>query len=113
MTEKKFYDEIETLQDFIGFYCTESKHGKKEKKELTCKHQNFERHINIELCEECFYHLKYSVERLQNCPHDSKPRCRKCPNPCYEKREWKDLAKIMRYNGVKRAFKKISEALFS
>jgi hypothetical protein len=45
--------------------------------------------------------IDYSIQRLQNCEHDPKPRCRKCPEPCYDKLQWKKVAKVMRYSGIK------------
>ena len=75
--------------------------------------KNIESNINVELnlCEECHSLISYSFDRLKGCPHEIKPRCRQCPNPCYEKQEWKSLAKIMRYSGIRLGLSKIKNKL--
>jgi hypothetical protein len=51
--------------------------------------------------------------KLQNCPHEIKPRCRKCPTPCYEKQEWKNIARIMKYSAIKLSLGKIKSRVFN
>jgi hypothetical protein len=57
---------------------------------------------NVEfiLCPSCEEMVDYSIQRLYECSHDVKPRCRKCETPCYDKKEWKKIAKIMIYSNV-------------
>ena len=106
MTNEKFINEVNTLKKFFTVYC-QNKHIHQHKyiKSIDYKNQTFE--IQLELCEECTKLITYSIERLQGCPHEIKPRCRKCPNPCYEKKQWKRLAKLMRYSGMKLGILKI------
>lgn len=100
MTKEKFEIEITTLKKFFEVYC-DGKHTGKTlvSKELIYKNETFK--IDLDLCEECLADIKYSFNRLLECPHEEKPRCRKCPNPCYEKDHWKKTAKVMKYSGIK------------
>jgi predicted amidophosphoribosyltransferase len=102
MTTEKFEKDARTVHKFVQLYC-DNKH-KNEKKcsgkialNYKTKDLGF---IDFNLCQECEKTLKYSHQRLLECPHDEKPSCRKCPNPCYEKPNWKRLAKIMKYSGM-------------
>ncbi len=96
----KFKQEVSTLKKFFEIYC-ENKHKEQKniKKNLSYKDEKVE--IALDLCEECLKNIEYSFNRLLECPHEIKPRCRTCPNPCYEKPQWKNTAKIMRYSGMK------------
>ncbi|CUU69450.1 Nitrous oxide-stimulated promoter [Campylobacter hyointestinalis subsp. hyointestinalis] len=49
----------------------------------------------------------YANERLQNCPHGEKPKCRKCPHICYDKNELKYVVKIMKSSGMKLGLNKL------
>lgn len=108
MMPEKFYHDAKTVAKFIHIYC-EDKHDSEKLNstyKLNYKKIDFEP-ININLCEACHKTLSYSLARLQNCPHEEKPSCRKCPSPCYDKKEWKLLAKIMRHSGMKLGLIKI------
>jgi hypothetical protein len=106
MKLEKFENEISTLSKFISLYCNDKHSNQKEiKHKIIYKNIKFEK--NLTLCEECEDILKYGFEKLKECPHEEKPRCRKCPNPCYEKYYWKKIAKIMRYSGMKLGLLKI------
>lgn len=102
MKPEKFYHDAKTVAKFISIYCDDKHKNKKEKRSYALKYdnQNF-CPITLNLCDVCHETLKYSLERLQNCPHEDKPSCRKCPKPCYDKPEWKLLARIMRHSGMK------------
>ncbi|MCP4970230.1 MAG: nitrous oxide-stimulated promoter family protein [Arcobacter sp.] len=96
----KFKDEINTLKKFFEVYC-KNHHNNQQYINKSLHYKNEEIQVELNLCPECLSKLNYSYERLLECPHDIKPRCRKCPSPCYEKKQWKDTAKVMRYSGVK------------
>ncbi|MDY0233650.1 MAG: nitrous oxide-stimulated promoter family protein, partial [Sulfurimonas sp.] len=104
MTEEKFIYDSQTVLKFIQCYC-DHEHKKADKKAdaiaLCYKEKDLEESIHFSLCDRCEETLYYSYVKLQECPHDEKPSCRKCPKPCYDKKEWKLLAKIMRYSGLK------------
>ena len=100
MTFEKFSSEIETLQKFFPIYCNDKHQNQYEKYyKITYLDKTIE--FNITLCKECHNLLSYAIDRLKECPNDPKPRCRKCPSPCYEKDKFKKMAKMMRYSGMK------------
>ena len=108
MTTEKFISEIETLKKFFQTYCDGKKHNHSlKKKHLEFNNINYNYEFN--LCNDCFKLLEYSITKLEACPHDIKPRCRTCPNPCYEPKQWKQVAKIMRYSGIKFGLTKIKK----
>ena len=106
MTQEKFESEIQTLEKFFTKYCAD-KHKDQFEKNYPLKYKEIEYSHDISLCSECHQLLSYSFDRLKNCPHEIKPRCRKCPNPCYEKPQWKALGKLMRYSSIKLSLENI------
>ncbi len=110
MTTEKFISEAETLKEFFEFYCNK-KHSDQNLYEKEVYYNDTKYNFQLNLCEECSTLINYSFEKLQNCPHNPKPRCRKCKNPCYEKEQWKQLAKLMRYSGVHLGIVKIFNKL--
>jgi uncharacterized CHY-type Zn-finger protein len=106
MTNEKFEIEIKTLKTFFELYCKD-KHQNQENKSLTLKYKDKSFDMKLCLCGECNTAINYSFERLQNCPHQIKPRCRTCPTPCYEKPKWKNVAKIMIYSAMKLSLSKM------
>ncbi len=112
MTKDKFESETSTLKKFLEKYCHD-KHLNQVTKTQNIIYQNSSFKLEVNLCKECLDTHNYSIEKLQNCPHEQKPRCRKCPNPCYEKLRWKTLAKIMRYSGFKFGLLELKNRLFS
>lgn len=115
MTEEKFIDDSKTVLKFIQCYC-DNEHFKtsKNKNSIKLNYNNKDLHeeIHYGLCEKCAETFHYSYVKLQECVHDDKPSCRKCPRPCYDKAEWKLLAKIMRYSGLRLGISKIRKKLF-
>ena len=110
MTYEKFGSEINTLKKFFEIYCHE-KHQDKimHQGNYNIPYKNNYFKLNITLCDECNALLSNAIKHLQECPHEEKPRCRKCPNPCYEKSEWKEISKIMRFSGMKLGVTKIKD----
>jgi len=111
MTEEKFKSEIDTLNDFFIVYCKD-KHPIQNKCTISSTFNNKTFNIQTEICAQCKELLEHACNNISLCPHEIKPRCRKCPNPCYEKSEWKRIAKIMRYSGIKLGLIKIRDMLF-
>ncbi|WP_331775745.1 nitrous oxide-stimulated promoter family protein [Sulfurospirillum sp. 1612] len=109
MKTEKFENDVRVVHKFIQLYCdnNHADHDKKDGQLILFYHDTDLGVVDYHLCETCEKTLKYSHQRLIECPHDEKPRCRKCPNPCYEKSEWKALAKIMRYSGMQLGLLKI------
>ncbi len=110
MTTEKFKSEIETLQKFFTIYCSD-KHQGQFKKEYKIDYKDLKLRIELEVCEECHNLFEYARDRLLECPHEIKPRCRKCPNVCYEKDRFKQMAKMMRYSGMKLGMTKAAQRL--
>lgn len=115
MTQDKFIHDSQTVTEFIQYYCDHEHSNAKKIKNfipLVYKTKDLNQILAFELCKECERTLIYSYKKLQNCPNENKPSCRKCSLPCYDKKEWKLLAKIMRYSGIKLGFIKLKK-LFS
>lgn len=110
MTHKKFEEEINTLKNFFECYCKD-KHQNHEIRIITIEYQSKIFSLELFLCKECQEAINYSILKLQSCPHEIKPRCRKCPTPCYEKEEWKSTAKIMIYSAVKLSLSKMKNRI--
>jgi len=112
MTTEKFKSEIDTLKKFFEIYCHD-KHQDRTMHQgyynIPYKDQNFK--LEVTLCDECNELLASAIAKLQACPYEEKPRCRKCPNPCYEKDEWKKIAKIMKHAGIKLGLGKVGTRL--
>lgn len=108
----KFKNEVKTLQKFFETYC-EGKHDNQQENKKVLNYKNEEVAVNLILCDECLKKIEYSFDRLLACPHEIKPRCRTCPNPCYEKKQWKETAKIMRYSGIKLGFRSVNKKIKS
>jgi len=112
MTHEKFRTEIDTLKKFFEVYCHD-KHQDRTMYEgnykIPYKDEYFK--LDIHLCDDCNALLSNSITKLQECPHEEKPRCRKCPNPCYDRDEWRAIAKVMKYSGMKLGVSKVKDKL--
>lgn len=104
----KFKQEVETLKKFFEIYC-HNKHKNQKEKTFHFNYKNEDITITLNLCPECLNTINYSFDRLLECPHEEKPRCRKCPKPCYEKKQWKEVAGIMRYSGMSLGLTRINK----
>lgn len=106
MTIEKFETEIETLKRFYELYCKD-KHQNQNLEKVELNYKNMDFNLELDLCKECLEAINYSFGKLQNCSHEIKPRCRKCPNPCYDKKQWKNTARVMKYSAIKLSLGKI------
>jgi hypothetical protein len=115
MDQIKYESEAQTLRSFIKVYCDGQEHSEKQIQSFTCRNPQYEYRFEELLCKECQVLLQYSLAKLQECPYESKPRCRKCTTPCYDKKQWKVLAEVMRFSGLRLGVlkvKKIMNSLF-
>ncbi|MBT4708384.1 MAG: hypothetical protein HOB77_06245 [Campylobacteraceae bacterium] len=108
MTNEKFIGEVQTLENFFTVYCKGKYHIQCHQFE-TLEYKGVKYDIELNLCKDCYSLINYSFDRLKECPHDIKPRCRTCPSPCYEKKEWKKLARLMAFSGLKLGLTKIKK----
>ncbi|MBN2816477.1 MAG: nitrous oxide-stimulated promoter family protein [Campylobacterales bacterium] len=111
MTEEKFQSEIKILEVFFTHYCRD-KHQFQYIKNYHLEYKKSAYTYELNLCKECHELISYSYARLKNCSHSVKPRCRECDDPCYEKEQWKRVAKVMRYNGIRVGTEKILNKLY-
>ncbi len=81
-------------------YCS-SKHKGQSERTVRFEYGGKTFEVKVSLCSECFELFSYALERLRECPHDPKPRCRKCPDPCYEPDKYRAMAKVMAYASVR------------
>ena len=112
MKIEKFEIEINTLKTFFELYCKD-KHEHQKINNITLIYNSHIYSLELNLCEDCYKTINYSFMKLQNCPHEIKPRCRKCPTPCYEKQEWKNIARIMKYAAIKLSLGKIKSKVLN
>lgn len=112
MTEEKYEIEVETLKKFYELYCKD-KHINLKNRDINLIYKTKSLSLNLYLCDECFEAINYSFDRLQTCPHEIKPRCRKCPNPCYEKTKWKETARVMKYSAIKLSLSKLKSRVIN
>ncbi len=108
MTTEKFEVELNSLDKFFSIHCKD-KHQEQKIHTFYVNYKDKSYTKEINLCDECKELIDYSIKRLQECPHEEKPRCRKCPSPCYEKTQWKKVAKLMRYSGIKLGVSKLKK----
>ena len=112
MRDEKFIYDTRTALKFIQIYCdNEHKEAKKEKglESLVYKEKKLNINVAYYLCSECKKTFLLCYHKLQECPWEEKPNCRKCPKPCYERADWKHVAKIMKYSGMKLGLTKLKK----
>lgn len=107
MTTEKFESEVEILNRFFTIYCHDKKHTNIISRDKNIIFEDKTYTYTLNLCDECFDLLGYSCSKLIKCPYDTKPRCRTCATPCYDKVQWKQVAKRMRYAGIKQGINKV------
>jgi hypothetical protein len=52
------------------------------------------------LCAACQDLLAYAEDRLDHCPHDPRPACRRCPTHCYRPEYRARIREVMRSSGM-------------
>jgi hypothetical protein len=109
MTKENLYKEVEKLEKFFVIYCND-KHKNINKPNQILKTDGYE--FEFELCDECFKLIKYSIDKLDCCTKDPKPKCRVCPDNCYEKEEKKQMSRVMRHSGMKLGLNRIKKMFF-
>ncbi len=108
MTQEKYQIEFQTLKKFFEKFC-QDKHNNQQKTTKNLSYKDTEYILNLKLCQDCDELIEYSLDRLNQCPHETKPRCRTCDEPCYKPDQWKKVAKLMRYSGIRLGLIKIKK----
>ena len=112
MTNEKFIQDSTTVLKFIQLYC-DDKHKdvpkKMAEKQLVYRENDLKCTLTYHLCDTCESTFNISYANLQACPHEDKPSCRKCPAPCYDKTDWKSVARIMKYSGMRLGLNKVKK----
>lgn len=108
MTAEKFHSEVMTLKRFFETYCISNGH-KCANHYIIVDYKDKKYRFDFNLCNDSFELITYAIERLLECPHEIKPKCRYCPTPCYDKSKYKEVAKIMKYSGIKLGLSKIKQ----
>jgi hypothetical protein len=113
MTFETYRREATTLTTFVTHFCTDKHHGMpKRSRSIPIRYGGKQADsLEATLCDACAGIIDYGMGRLQECPFDAKPKCRKCPDPCYERPMWKQVAAIMRYSGMKLGLTKIRKKI--
>jgi hypothetical protein len=98
--DEKLKDDIKKLENFFEAYCK-------------ANHTNQTDCNGIELCEKCSTLLQYTYKKLDKCQYkpEEKPKCRKCPNNCYDRKEKKELAKVMSFGAMLFGLSKIKNKI--
>lgn len=110
MTCEKYEIEINNLKKFYELYCKD-KHENQINETLNLSYKEKSFSLALCLCKDCQTAVNYSLTKLDSCPHEIKPSCRKCPHPCYEKPEWKNIAKVMKYSAIKLSLGKVKSRI--
>ncbi len=99
--DPKIERDLSILMRFIQVYC-DKKHTEKEKKRLVANGPVgiYINDMNLILCNECTKMAMHGASKRVQCPYDPKPRCKKCPNPCYARGYRENIKRIMRFSGL-------------
>lgn len=75
--------DIEILEKFTSVYCN-----------------HHHRTDAGKVCHDCAELIRYGKNRLEHCPYDPKPACKKCPTHCYEAEQRAKVREIMKFSGI-------------
>jgi len=94
--------DIDVLAKFIQIYCRDL-HTEKNRERFLARGRLalYFRHHNLHLCEDCSRLLLHGAAKRMMCSLDPKPRCKKCPMPCYRPGYRESIREVMRYAGRK------------
>lgn len=115
MESERYLHDTKILQEFFTLYCN-AKHADAKKQLVTQElfHDGIAYgNVTAELCSECEALHRYAHAKLSTCKLHPKPKCRTCKVRCYEKTQWKAMAKVMRYAGMQMGAQRVKELIFS
>jgi len=99
ISEKEKAD-IRTLMKFVAVFCREHHNAERapfffrnfDIKEIEKK--------EISVCPDCTRLLTYGLAMRLKCPHDPKPMCKKCEDPCYHGEYKSKIRQVMKFSGM-------------
>ncbi|MBN1533611.1 MAG: nitrous oxide-stimulated promoter family protein [Spirochaetes bacterium] len=99
--EKAIARDIRVLAQFISLFCREN-HGEAPRSALRADGilKKYLAGKAPELCIECRRLLLHGAVKRALCPHDPKPRCKKCPDHCYAPGYRERIRGVMRFSGM-------------
>ncbi len=99
MLAKKEKHDIKTLARFVAVYCR-SHHQSRTPFEFKAPGLEGLFEPPLEICQDCAKLLKYGLTMRLRCPHEPKPTCKKCPNPCYRPEYREKIREVMKFSGM-------------
>ena len=101
--EKKLRKDILILAQFVQCRCR-ARHCGREAVPVAAKGTTLSPWIsdlNLNLCSECRSLFLHGAAKRVLCPYDPKPRCKKCPTPCYRPGYRETVRAVMRDSGLR------------
>jgi hypothetical protein len=103
---KRLRRDAAMLARMVEIYCHDH-HGEQEKADFAGR--GMLEKIDLDrtsLCPQCAELLIHGLVKRITCPFDSpperiKPRCKRCPEPCYSDRYRQFVREVMKYSGLK------------
>jgi hypothetical protein len=92
--------ELRTLVHFVSIYCRERHGGVKAPYSTRSLDITEIERKKITLCPECARLLTYGIAMRLKCPHDPKPMCKKCDDPCYRGEYKTRIRDVMKFSGM-------------
>lgn len=100
LQETQTRKDILILAQLVQIYCR-SHHGDREAHAVTAGGTlvPWMDRQDLHLCSKCGSLFLHGAAKRVFCPYDPKPRCKKCPTPCYRPGYREAMRTVMRYSG--------------
>lgn len=97
--------DTDKLVRFLSMYC-KAHHVDREKVPFSFNYDKMPAVVKDgpDLCCECTKLLRHAIVMRVLCPLDPKPRCRKCPQHCYQPGYRDKMETVMKYAGPRSLF---------
>ncbi|MFQ5870034.1 MAG: nitrous oxide-stimulated promoter family protein [Candidatus Zixiibacteriota bacterium] len=98
---KDIQKDVSVLARFIDIFCANN-HSGDGKSRLQAKGDvaDYLKNPSLALCPDCSKLLSHGVSKRISCPYDPKPRCKRCPTPCYAEGYREKIREVMRFSGA-------------
>ena len=99
---RKILSDIRLLARFVSAWCRDH-HGTDAMVPVKVYGVTgrFVNGLKVSLCPECKRIFLHGATKRILCPFDPKPRCRRCPTPCYGDGYRETMKAVMRYSGLR------------